>query len=246
MKTLAKAVAISSLVLAGSQVMAEDVGQGFDVSANVGVVSDYVFRGLSQSNGNTAIQGGIDVKHASGVYAGTWLSSLSGNSSAAVGNAEQDLYVGYGYKLNDDVSFDLRVTQFDYINASTANYYETHASATFYNITLGTDYSNNIQGTGDNSAKVTDNNAIHYYGSYTYTFPMEIVGTATIGHVDLHDKNILLTAEDSYNYWNLGVSKKLVGINWGVSYNNNNISIKECGGSNMCDSTWVFSANKSL
>jgi uncharacterized protein (TIGR02001 family) len=250
MKTLAKAVAISSLVLAGSQAMAEDVGAGFDVSANVGIVSDYVFRGISQTDGDMAIQGGVDVKHSSGAYAGTWMSSLNGNNAPfqpAPGSAEQDLYVGYGYKLNDDVSFDLRLTQFNYIDASTVNYYETHASATFYNITLGADYTNNAQLFGDSSTSVTNNNAIHYYGSYTYTFPMEIVGTAKVGQVDYKDDFAVLNNEHSYNYWNLGVSKKLVGINWGVSYNNNSISTNECWGTNVCEnSSWVISANKSL
>lgn len=245
MKTLAKAVAISSLVLAGSQVMAEDVGSGFDVSGNVGVVSDYVFRGISQSNGSGAIQGGFDLKHSSGAYAGTWMSSLG----STLGNAEQDLYVGYGYKLNDDVSFDARLTEFRYIDASNTNYYESHLSSTFYNITLGLDYTPDLQIIGASSTTTTDNSAIHYYGSYTYTFPMDFVATATVGHQDLKDK-VMGTAPadlvDGWTYWNLGVAKKLVGINWGLTLNHTDLSSKECGGNNNCDSTWVLSATKSL
>ena len=46
-------------------------------TANVALVSDYVFRGLTQTNGKPAIQGGFDYSHASGFYAGTWLSNIS-------------------------------------------------------------------------------------------------------------------------------------------------------------------------
>lgn len=62
-------------------------------TGNVGVVSDYVFRGLSQTNGKPAIQGGLDYAHASGFYAGTWLSSISWytDQNAGVKSAPQAL-----------------------------------------------------------------------------------------------------------------------------------------------------------
>ncbi|MBI3373870.1 MAG: hypothetical protein HY017_19260 [Betaproteobacteria bacterium] len=47
------------------------------IAGNLGLVSQYVFRGLSQTNGKPAIQGGLDYSHASGFYAGTWLSNIS-------------------------------------------------------------------------------------------------------------------------------------------------------------------------
>ena len=46
-------------------------------TGNVGLVSQYIFRGLSQTNGDPALQGGVDYAHASGFYAGTWLSNIS-------------------------------------------------------------------------------------------------------------------------------------------------------------------------
>ncbi len=47
------------------------------ITGNVAVVSDYIFRGLTQTNGKPAIQGGFDYAHSSGFYAGTWLSNIS-------------------------------------------------------------------------------------------------------------------------------------------------------------------------
>ena len=41
------------------------------------LVSQYIFRGLSQTNGDPALQAGGDYSHSSGLYAGTWLSNVS-------------------------------------------------------------------------------------------------------------------------------------------------------------------------
>ena len=46
-------------------------------TGNMSLVSQYIVRGLSQTNGDPALQGGVDYSHASGLYAGTWLSNIS-------------------------------------------------------------------------------------------------------------------------------------------------------------------------
>ena len=66
-----------------------------DVSANVGLVSDYRYRGLSLSGGDPALQGGIDVETDMGLFAGTWASTIADYGGARV---EVDLSVGYGGK----------------------------------------------------------------------------------------------------------------------------------------------------
>ena len=63
------------------------------LTGNIRLVNDYVWRGLTQTNGKPAIQGGLDYTHASGFYVGTWLSNISwftdqnaGTRSTAGGN----------------------------------------------------------------------------------------------------------------------------------------------------------------
>ena len=46
-------------------------------SANIGAVTDYRFRGVSQTKNSLALQGGLDYAHSSGLYVGTWLSTVS-------------------------------------------------------------------------------------------------------------------------------------------------------------------------
>nr|MDJ0870709.1 TorF family putative porin [Gammaproteobacteria bacterium] len=45
---------------------------GGDLSANIGVVSNYYFRGVTQTDDKAAVQGGLDWVHGTGIYVGTW------------------------------------------------------------------------------------------------------------------------------------------------------------------------------
>ena len=82
------------------------------LTGNVGLYSQYIFRGLTQTNREPAIQGGFDYSHASGFYAGTWASNISwlrdGGAYSAGGSGEFDFYGGYkGAIGNSDISYDL-------------------------------------------------------------------------------------------------------------------------------------------
>jgi hypothetical protein len=65
------------------------------VSGSVGLVSDYRFRGVSQSDENLAVQGGFTIAHESGVYIGTWGSNLAGWGTFGGANMELDLIAGF-------------------------------------------------------------------------------------------------------------------------------------------------------
>ena len=73
-------------------------------TANVNVVSDYRFRGIDQTWGKPAVQGGADLVLANGLYAGVWASNVSGNSYPG-GSLEMDYYAGYNGKFNDDFGY---------------------------------------------------------------------------------------------------------------------------------------------
>lgn len=84
------------------------------VSGNVALVSDYRFRGVSQTDKGAAIQGGITVSHESGVYVGTWASNLSGWGTFGGSNMELDLIAGYKADLGNGVAVDVGVTWYMY------------------------------------------------------------------------------------------------------------------------------------
>jgi uncharacterized protein (TIGR02001 family) len=82
------------------------------LTGNVGLYSQYIFRGLTQTDGNPAVQGGFDYSHSSGFYAGTWASNISwlrdGGAYRAGGSGEFDFYGGFkGGIGKTDISYDL-------------------------------------------------------------------------------------------------------------------------------------------
>ncbi len=93
----------------------------FTPSSNVSLVSDYLYRGISQSGTKPAIQGGFDLAHSSGLYIGAWGSSISWLSDAGVGagtgvaNAglELDTYLGFK-KTAADVTYDIGFLRYNY------------------------------------------------------------------------------------------------------------------------------------
>lgn len=87
------------------------------LTANVAAVSDYRFRGISQSYRRPAVQGGFDYSHASGFYLGNWNSSLSSNSYNNGAGVEVDLYGGYRFPLTKDLSGDVGVLHYLYPGA---------------------------------------------------------------------------------------------------------------------------------
>ena len=79
------------------------------VSANVSFTTDYIWRGMTQSDG-PAVQGGFDYEADSGFYAGFWGSNVNFNN----GNGQElDYYAGYGFSLGD-VGVDVGYITYDY------------------------------------------------------------------------------------------------------------------------------------
>ena len=71
------------------------------LSANIGLASSYRFRGIDQTFGKPALQGGVDYAHASGFYAGNWNSNVSSGAGFPDGNLEMDVYGGYKTSFGD-------------------------------------------------------------------------------------------------------------------------------------------------
>jgi hypothetical protein len=113
------------------QVEAEDAGAkktGWlpgGLSGNVAVYSDYSFRGISQTQRDAAIQGGVDWNHDSGLFVGFWGSPVDFTNASGTRNAymESDWYGGFQGAI-DSWSYKLSSTYFYYPGASTFDYWE--------------------------------------------------------------------------------------------------------------------------
>lgn len=87
-----------------------------ELSFNAAVVSDYRFRGISQTRLQPAVQGGADVvNNPTGLYIGAWASSIKWTRDAGGdGDVELDIYGGKRGQLSDAVSYDVGVLTYVY------------------------------------------------------------------------------------------------------------------------------------
>ena len=207
------------------------------VTANVGLFSNYIFRGISQTGGQPAVQGGFDWSHSSGFYAGTWASNVSWLEDFGLYNRsslEWDFYGGYKHAFpgQDDWFYDLGVYGYIYpgrknpgvINADT---WELYAAIGWKWVSLKGSWtvSSNYFGIQPTGQK-TDGTG---YYDLSATYPVGETGFSLIGHVGYLDvaKDGTGNFEASYTDWKAGVSYVvpdgvLKGIEVGAYYTGNN------------------------
>ena len=124
-------------------------------TGTLSLTSDYVFRGVSQTNQEPALQGGLEYAAESGAYIGawgsnvSWLSDLSSTAAPISSSLELDVYGGYRGKFSDSVSFDVGALYYWYPgdfpsgfnSADTLEVYAGISVAASEKITLGAKYS---------------------------------------------------------------------------------------------------------
>ncbi|MCJ9427670.1 TorF family putative porin [Kordiimonas marina] len=118
---LAATVAMSALYAPAAS--AEDDGP-VSLSANVAFATEYRFRGLSLSDHDPALQGGLDVSTKSGFYVGTWGSSIQPYGGSEL---EMDIYGGYKHDWNG-ITSDIGVLAYTYPGSKHTHYIEGYGS----------------------------------------------------------------------------------------------------------------------
>lgn len=94
------ALTLPNLVMAEEAVAsAKEPESSWSISTNIGIVSDYYTRGVSQSWHKPALQGGVDLTHTSGFYTGIWGSSVTPNTFPDA-STEIDIYAGYNGSIS--------------------------------------------------------------------------------------------------------------------------------------------------
>ena len=151
-KSIVLATAVAS-VLASGVATAE-------LSANAGIFSNYIWRGVSQTGDEAAGQGGIDWGHDSGLYAGTWVSTLGGGNGY-----EMDLYAGFGGEAGG-LGYDLGVITYQYPVSPEINFTEAYISGTMSIVTIGLNYT--VDGASGNQDAAFDSGDIYVYGSVDF------------------------------------------------------------------------------
>lgn len=110
---LAAAVAPVALAMLATPAFAQEETKPITVSGSAALVSDYRFRGVSQSDRAMAVQAGATIAHESGLYVGTWASNLSGWGTFGGSNTELDIIGGYKKDFNG-LTVDVGLTWYMY------------------------------------------------------------------------------------------------------------------------------------
>lgn len=219
--------------------MAADAPAPYTVASNIGFVSNYVFRGITQNVAKPAVQGGIDLTLSNGVYVGVWGSNVGWiTGSYATGNAslELDTYAGYRGGFATDYSYDVGVIRYNYLGdytppaaagSPTGTYAKADTAEAYGSIAYKWISAKYSYALGDfltvPGAKGTS------YLEVNASYPVADSGFTLLAHYGKQkykgafaDWLVATGFDPSYTDYKLGVTKDFSGYVVGVAYTNTN------------------------
>ena len=235
------ACAAVGLLVATPAFAQEESTSPITVSGSVGLVSDYRFRGVSQTDEEMAIQGGITATHESGSYAGTWASNLSGWGTFGGANMELDLFAGYAIPVASGTTLDVGLTWYMYPGGfSDTDFAEPYAKLSTTvgpaKFLAGVAYAPKQQALGNYSntpqSRGQKQDNLYVWGDASTGIPNTPVSVkAHLGYSDgnpgLGPNGTSLAPTGSYLDWMLGADVALGPLTLGVAYVDTNISKSE-------------------
>jgi len=141
-----------------------------EVTANAAATNNYIWRGITQTRDQAAIQGGIDWGHDSGLYAGTWLSNVDFSDLTTARDDtgyEMDLYAGFANSIGS-FDYDLGVITYQYPVTPEINFTEAYVAGTWKVLTLGVNYTVDTTSSNENAGGVFDKGDTYAYGSLDF------------------------------------------------------------------------------
>ena len=185
-----------------------------DLSANIGVHSKYLLRGIFDENNGTADQGGFDWSNDSGFYLGYWGSNLGYTYQADPGATpltssvgfENDFYAGFSGKAGD-VGYDIGLIQYYYLNVDDSDLTELTAKATMGDGYVGLQYLL-TDGWWGNSGDV------YWKAGYSFSMPKDFGLAFDLGYYTYNDTDNLelgaaTTSTSGFRHLNITLSREL-------------------------------------
>jgi uncharacterized protein (TIGR02001 family) len=199
----------SKSLLASGLLVATGVAQA-ELSGNLGVSSNYYFRGVTQTDDKAAVSGGLDWGHDSGFYVGTWASNVDFGGKE---DMEVDLYAGFGNDIGDTgFNYDLSVWYYWYPGAGgdqqggELDYTEVSGSLGWQWLTATIAYTVDSEYDDDDSPFIGGD----IYYNLSADLPFDMAGftpNAFIGYYDFDADGDACCGDLSYTHWGIGLSK---------------------------------------
>ena len=189
-RSLVNALAVAALLptaaLAQTPPPAIPPAPDYTLTANAGLFSEYIFRGISQTAGKPAVQGGFDWAHSSGFYLGTWGSNVSWLEDFEVytrSSLEWDFYGGYKGSINDDWNYDLGTIYYLYpgnhSGYPSANSWELYGAINWKWLGAKASYNLDDYFGAQPAGKKTDGT---WYFDFYANYPLADTGVTLVGH----------------------------------------------------------------
>ncbi len=223
---------IASAFAAPSASAAEPAEHTF--TGNVGVYSQYIFRGLRQTDKDPALQGGFDYAHASGVYLGTWASNVSWlrdfNAYRSGGSLEWDFYGGYkGTIGSSDFGYDVGLLYYWYPGNTFPGVAKAHTLEGYGALTwkwLTAKYSRSLD---DKTFGVRDSRGTWYLDlSASVPITEQFALQAHWGKQKFRDNDGADNSAASYEDWKIGATFALpMNFTLGAFYTDTNMNSRQ-------------------
>jgi uncharacterized protein (TIGR02001 family) len=185
------------------------------LTGSVGATSDFVFRGLSLTRGKPAAQASLDLEFPKEFYVGVFIATADPRAGPGP-RAEMDGWAGKYWRLSEDFSGDLRVSQYTYPNdPRRVSYNRTELTGTLGfrdQFFVAAIYSPNTKAVGS-SAGYAEGNAWAVEVSGRHPLDEHFAVSAGIGHYGLDE-----IYHDSYNYWNATLIATLKRFEFQLAY----------------------------
>lgn len=240
LKTLSALIFVTSTTLAASSVMAWESEDGtHSTSGSVALSSEYVWRGISQSDDDPAISGSFDYAHETGLYAGVWASNVDYDDDASM---EVDAYLGYASEIGETgIGYDVGFLRYMFPGED-YNFNEVYGSLSYSIFTLGIAHSGDALGSGKSGT--------YYNFDAAYDLPMDLTLAAGVGHYDA-DKATFAAGEDSYSHYYIGLSTELAGFGLDLTYSDTDSNAEDIneaiyGDDDRAGDRFIFSVSRSF
>lgn len=207
---------MKKIVLAALLVVSSIGASYAQVSGNVGVASDYRFRGISQTANSQALQGGIDYADKSGFYVGNWNSSVSSALYTDSIGMENDVYAGFKKEVLKGVTIDVGSYNYYYSRSgntfnSVSNTHEAYIGAATGPVSVK--YSQSL---GDYFATANSKGSKYYQADLNMPMDKKLTLNAHIGHTSVANHS-----SSNYTDVKVGATYAVAGLDVGAHYYTN-------------------------
>ena len=124
-------IALTSMFL-----MVSSYASAVEISGNVGLSSDYIWRGMTQTNGDLAVNGGFDLSTDMGFYLGTWASNANVTNASGTASMELDIYLGFSGEMAENMTYNIGYISVIYPGNDAADFEEAYVGFDIYGLSI--------------------------------------------------------------------------------------------------------------